>query len=233
MILHDVEQRSDQWYILRLGKPTASEFSKIVTSKGEHSKSAETYALTLAGELFAGKSLDAWEGNSWTERGREMEAAAIDLYEFTYDVDAQRVGFVTDDNDTMGASPDSLIGDDGMLEVKCLKAENHIKAIMYHREHHRCPPGYVQQTQGQMLICEREWCDLVFYHPDLPLLVIRQGPVEKVQQALLVHIPFLLKNRDRVLSILREDSADIPTEPEALEDGKSLAGVNIYEDTRL
>src|SRR3546814_2809936 len=91
--------------------------------------------------------------------------------------------FVTDYAETMGCSPDGLVGDDGMVEVKCLKAENHIKAILYHASKGHCPPDYVQQTQGQLLICERQWCDLVFYHPDLPLLAIRQEPVNRVRRS--------------------------------------------------
>lgn len=176
MIIHDIEQRSPEWYALRAGMPTASEFSKIVTSKGEPSKSAAVYATRLAGELFAGKPLDAWEGNAWTERGRELEEQAISLYEFANDVSVTPVGFVTNDPNTAGCSPDGFVGDDGMVEVKCLKAENHIKAILYYQKNNDCPTDYRAQTQGQMMICGREWCDLIFYHPELPLLTIRRTP---------------------------------------------------------
>ncbi len=207
MKIHDVEQRSDEWYSLRAGMPTASEFSKIVTSKGEPSKSAAVYALTLAGELFAGKTVDAWEGNAWTERGREMEAQAISLYELTQDLDIVPVGFVTDDKGAMGCSPDGFAGDDGMVEVKCLKAENHIKAILYHQKNARCPTDYVQQTQGQMMICERAWVDLIFYHPELPLLIIRQEADLDMRFALTAEIPKLLAERDRVLIAIQKQAA--------------------------
>ena len=194
MRIHDVEQRSDEWYRLRAGMPTASEFSKIVTSTGQPSKSAATYALTLAAELFAGRPIDAWEGNAWTERGREMEARGIELYEFTRDIDTVPVGFVTVDDGTIGCSPDGFVNDDGMIEVKCLKAENHVKAILYYQKHERCPPDYIQQAQGQMMICERKWCDIVFYHPELPLLVIGMEPNLDVQAGLLAGIPSPLRS---------------------------------------
>lgn len=204
MIVHPaIEQRSPEWWALRLGKPTASEFSKIITSKGEPSKSASTYAVTLACELFAGKALDGWEGNSYTERGRELEVTALELYEFTREVELTRVGFITDNADTMGCSPDALIGDDGMAEVKCLKAENHAKAILYYEKHGRCPTDYVQQTQGQLMIGERKWCDLIFYHPELPLLVIRQEPLREVRGGLIQGIADVIRERDNVLDILR------------------------------
>lgn len=202
MKIHDVEQRSPEWYALRAGKPTASEFSKIVTSKGEPSKSADGYAVTLAVELYAGKPVDAWEGNAWTERGRELEEEALRLYAFAHDVEIVPVGFVTDDSDTMGCSPDGLADDDGMAEVKCRKAEKHAETIMYYQKHGRCPPDHVQQTQGQLLITGRKWCDLIFYHPDLPLLTIRQERDKAVQDALLARIPLVCTERDRVLAAL-------------------------------
>ena len=214
MKIHDVEQRSEEWYGLRAGMPTASEFSKIVTSKGEPSKSAATYALTLAAEKFAGRPVDAWEGSVWTDRGRELETRAIELYEFTRDVDITPIGFVTTDDDIMGCSPDGFVGDDGLAEVKCLKAENHIKAILYHQKTGRSPTDYVQQAQGQMMICGRAWCDIVFYHPVLPLLVIRMTPDRDVQGGLASGIPTLCAERDTVLAALRQQAAPAPQDEE-------------------
>lgn len=200
--IHDVEQRSEAWHALRVGMPSASEFSKIVTSTGEPSKSASGYALTLAGEMFAGKALETWEGNQWTERGKELEQSAFDLYRFTTDQELAPVGFVTDDAGTMGCSPDSFVGADGLLEVKCLKPERHIHAILYYQKNGRCPTDYVQQTQGQLLITGRKWCDLLFYSPDLPLLTIRQEPDRTLQMALLKGIATVCKERDEVLAAL-------------------------------
>lgn len=204
MKVHDVEQRSAAWYALRAGKPTSSEFSKIITSNGKPSKSASDYALMLAAELFAGKPIDAWEGNAWTKRGLAMEAAAIALYEFAFDIQISPVGFVTDDAEEIGCSPDGFVANDGVVELKCLKAKNHIKAILHHRKHGYCLPSYVQQAQGQMMICGRAWCDTVFYHPEFPLLVIRQEPDATLWAALLTQIPPLLKERDEVLRALLE-----------------------------
>ena len=201
MIAHDVEQRSQEWYALRAGLPTASEFSKIITSKGEPSKSAEGYAVTLAIELFTGGPVNDFGGSDYMERGREMEAEALAFYEFTNGVSVTPVGFVTDDAKTMGCSPDGLVGDDGMCEVKCLKAENHVKAILYHQKHGHLPPDYVQQTQGQLMICGRAWCDLIFYHPDImPPLILRQTPNQPIFDALSREVPLLLAQRDSVLA---------------------------------
>jgi putative phage-type endonuclease len=207
MKIHAVDQRSPEWYALRCGMPTASEFSKIITSTGDASKSASTYAITLAAELFAGKPLEAWEGNQWTERGRELEDEAIARYEFQTDAETIPVGFVTDDAGMTGCSPDRLVDADGLLEVKCLKAERHIQAILYFEKHEHAPPDYTQQTQGQMLICQRKWADLVFYHPDLPLLTIRQPRHIKLGEALMRGIAKVIFERDEVLAALRRRAA--------------------------
>ena len=202
MIVHDVEQRSPEWYALRAGLPTASEFAKIVTSSGEASKSANGYALTLAAELYAGKPLDEIAATAYMERGREMEGQAVAFYEFMRDTAVAPVGFVTDDSRSEGCSPDGMVADDGLVEVKCLKASNHVGTILYHQKHGRCPPDYVQQTQGQLMICGRAWCDVIFYHPDLPLLVIRQEPDAGLHTALRKGLIAVRAERDKAFQAL-------------------------------
>jgi hypothetical protein len=202
-IIHDVEQRSVEWHQLRLGIPTASEFSQLVTPTGRPSTSLNGYAMTLAGELLLGRSVNMWSGNSWTERGREMEGQAVSLYEFAHDAEVHHVGFITNDDKTAGCSPDALIGDDGMIEIKCLSVQNHIAAIMQFNRTGACPPDYVPQTQGQLLLCERKWCDLVFYHPELPILSIRQTARPEVAAVLAAQIPAVIAERDAVLATLR------------------------------
>lgn len=202
MKIHTCEQRSAEWYGLRAGIPTASAFSSLITSKGEPSKTLPQYAKTLAAEKFSGRTLDAWEGNAWTERGRELEDEAIRLYEFAADCSVDPVGFVTNDDHTAGCSPDGLVGADGLVEIKCLKAENHIEAILYFNKNGRCQPAYVQQTQGQLWLCERAWCDLIFYHPVLPLLIIRQEPDLAIYEALGRAVADVLDERDGILAEL-------------------------------
>tara|TARA_R110000751_G_scaffold103743_2_gene199066 strand:+ start:113 stop:727 length:615 start_codon:yes stop_codon:yes gene_type:complete len=201
MKIHDVEQNTDAWLVLRAGRPTASNFKLLVTSKGAISKSLEGYALTLAGEKYAGKPLDSFEGNQWTERGHELEDKARELYEMVHDVTVEKVGFVT--NGEAGCSPDSLVGEDGLWEAKCLKAENHIKALMRYEATGLAPPDYFQQAQGQMMICERQWNDLTFYHPELPLLVIRIPRDEKFISELRSAVADVCTERERVLCILK------------------------------
>jgi len=203
--IHNCEQRTPEWWALRIGIPTASEFKKLVTSKGEPSKSADDYALRLAGEIHANQAeLDAWPGNTYTDRGRGLEERAVERYEFINDVQVERVGFITDDDMRMGYSPDGLVNPEGLIEVKCLKAENHIKVLLYHLRYDRCPSTYVMQPQGGLMICEREWCDLIFYHPHLPFLTIRQLPETYLHDALRRQIEHVEEYRDLVVNTLAE-----------------------------
>lgn len=202
MIVHDIEQRSEAWHALRCGMPTASAFSLIVTSRGEESKSLAGYAYTLAAEKYAGKPVDEFAATPYMERGREMESQAIAFYEFMKDQTVTPVGFVTDDSRSEGCSPDGLVGDAGLVEIKCLKAKNHVETILYHQKHRRCPTDYVQQTQGQIMICGRAWCDLIFFHPDLPLLVIRQEPDPAFHAALRRALIQVRAERDKAFQAL-------------------------------
>jgi hypothetical protein len=172
MLVHDVEQNSDEWYALRAGIPTASNFKTLVTPKGKKSTQISAYAYALAAEKFTGAQVDAFFGNTWTDRGHEMEKLAYDYYSYINIDKVKKVGFVTSDSGDLGCSPDALVLDDGLLEIKCLKAENHIKCLMAIAEG-ECPSDYYPQVQGQIMVTERAWCDLLFYHPELPSKVIR------------------------------------------------------------
>lgn len=204
MKVHNVEQGTKEWLDLRSGIPTASNFKKLVASKGDRSKSLDEYARTLAAEKFAGGEIDSFEGNAHTERGRLLEPEAVESYCFAHEVEAQEVGFITNDAGTVGCSPDRLIGEDGMLEIKCLKAENHIKAILYHKKHGKSPTDYYQQAQGQMMVAGRKWCDLCFYHPTLPMLVVRQTPDIDFTMNLSIRLTEVQKLRDEIIKVLEE-----------------------------
>lgn len=211
MITHDVEQRSEAWHALRCGIPTASEFKNLITaSTMKPSASIKPYAYRLAGELLVGPGVDAWGGNADTTRGTWLEDEAADWYALTQDwyaltqnAELKTCGFITNDEKTAGCSPDMLVGDEGMLEIKCLKAEKHVAAIMHCKANGTVPGDYAQQTQGQMLIAEREWCDLLFYHANLPPFMIRATADAAMHEALTDGITKLIETRDEALAILR------------------------------
>ena len=120
-----------------------------------------------------------------------------------FDKEITQVGSVSD---TMGrwiTSPDGMIDENGVLEIKCLP-KNHISALLYYSKHGKAPPDYIQQTQGQLFVTEREYVDLLYYHPDLPKIVIRQYPDEKIQTALEQQLKACITERNLTLNILKE-----------------------------
>ncbi|MFN8994070.1 MAG: lambda exonuclease family protein [Pseudomonadota bacterium] len=169
MIIHDVEQGSAEWHALRAGIPTASEFDKILSPTGKKSAQAEGYANRLLAELIVGGSVETWEGNVWTERGKELEQEAADFYEMSKGVTLKKVGFITDNERTMGASPDRLIEGGGLLEIKCPSPHVHVAYLLKGE----VDQGYNSQLQGQMLVTGEAWVDIVSYHPQMPPVIMR------------------------------------------------------------
>ena len=166
MIIHEVEQNSPEWDRLRMTIPTASMFATVM-AKGE-GKTRSAYMRKLAGSIATGEPPENYT-NAAMERGHDMEAEARALYEFQYDVDAVQVGFVTNDEGTVGGSPDSLIGADGILEIKTAAPHILIEKIVAGK----FPPEHVAQCQGLLWLTERDWLDLAIYWPKMPLFAKR------------------------------------------------------------
>jgi len=154
---HAVEQNSPEWLALRTGRPTASEFAKVM-AKGRGATRA-TYMRTLAGERITG---DHHEGhsNAHMQRGHDMEDELRRGYAFRENVDPTPAGFVT--LGRYGASPDSLVGADGLLEVKS-KAPHLLVDVVRKGDESAdwYPPEHRAQIQGQLYVTGRKWCDLV------------------------------------------------------------------------
>jgi hypothetical protein len=168
MQIIDCVQGTPEWYAARAGVPTASEFSTILAKGrgGGDSKTRRSYMLKLAGERLTGEPMASFS-NAHMERGKEMEGEARDFYAFLTDADPQLVGFIR--NGDKGCSPDSLIGEGGVLEIKT--ALPHILIDLILKD--EFPPEHKAQTQGQLWVAEREWVDLAVYSPGLPTLIKR------------------------------------------------------------
>ncbi len=176
MIITEFEQGSEEWLQVRSGIPTASEFSKIITMAGSKSTSQKTYMNTILADWCAGKPVDTWEGNDWTQRGNELEPEARKLYELITGNKVEQVGFCfKDDKKMSGCSPDGLLGDDGLLELKCPKASTLIGYIF----DDKVPSKYFQQVQGQLWVTGRKWCDFMAYHPEFEPFIVRVERDEK------------------------------------------------------
>lgn len=162
------DQGTEEWFRARMGIPTASEFATVMAKgrSGGDSKTRQTYLYKLAGEIITGKPMESFS-NAHMERGHAMEDEARTLYQFMADVDCERVGFIR--SGRKGASPDSLVGTTGMVEIKTKLPHLMIETLL----RGEFPPEHKAQCQGQLWVAEREWIDIAVYWPGMPLFVTR------------------------------------------------------------
>jgi hypothetical protein len=202
MVYHKVPQNSDAWDILRLGIPTSSKFSEIVTPGGKPSKSSKRYMHRLLAEWRNGAPLmdpQSQYQSGWMERGHLLEEQAVKAYEFVTNSDTESGGFVTDDAGLIGASPDRLVGEDGLLEIKCPSPAVHMGYMVEGVQ--SLIGDYWPQLQGQLLITGRKWVDIVSYCdcPGFPPVVIRvqrdEPYIENLQNALVEFVREMMGKR--------------------------------------
>lgn len=162
------EQGTDSWFAARAGIPTASEFHTVmaVGPKGGKSATRVAYLNKLVGEIVTGEPMSSYS-NADMERGKIMEDEARDLYCFTRDVEPTRVGFVRNGN--KGASPDSLIGTNGGLEIKSAAPHIQVARLLANE----LPSEHKAQVMGNIWVCERDWWDFMSYCPKMPPFVMR------------------------------------------------------------
>lgn len=168
MKTYDVEQGTDEWHGLRLGKVTASNMDQIITSTGEKSKQADKYMNKIIGEQITGESAETFKGNAHTDRGHEWEGEAAQYYAMNNECTLTRVGFCTTDDGLLGCSPDYLIGDDGVLEIKTglphIMIEYYLSGKL--EQEHR------PQTQATLLITGRAQIVTMLYHPLMKPIIL-------------------------------------------------------------
>ena len=174
MIWHDLEQGTAEWHSARLGIPTSSEFSKIVTPTGKLSSQSVAYGHTLLAEWLFQSPLEQFEGE-WMIHGNEFEDEAARAYEFQRNVTVSPGGFFTTDDGMVGSSPDRLVEDWGLLEIKCPKANTHVGYMLSRGVDEK----YVCQTQGQLWVCQRDRLHIESYCPGLPTVIVEVVRDEK------------------------------------------------------
>jgi putative phage-type endonuclease len=169
-----MQQRTEGWLKQRLGKATASRIADIIAkTKSGYAASRKNYAAQLVCERLTGLPQDSFTSPAmiW---GTETEPQARNAYCFHRDCDVVECGFFDHPKiELSGASPDGLIGDDGLLELKCPNTATHIETLLG-----KVPPAkYVHQMMWQMACTGRAWCDFASFDPRLPedmrLFVVR------------------------------------------------------------
>jgi len=160
-----MDQGTDDWFAARLGKVTASRIADVVAkTKTGVSASRGNYMAQLIVERMTGKPTESYS-NSAMQWGTSTEPLARAAYEMTTDLMVDEVGFVEHESLSMcGASPDGLVGDKGLIEIKCPNTATHIETLINGTIDNR----YVLQMQWQMACTDREWCDFVSFDPRMP-----------------------------------------------------------------
>jgi hypothetical protein len=166
MKLYRVEQGSAEWYRLKLGTPSASNFDRIVTAKGNPSRQAKTYMYKLICERLLNETQDDQLGFvKWVEHGRASEPNAVAAFEFINDVKLEPGGFVTSDDGRIGASPDRLFkGRREAMEVKCPAPWTQLGYLL-----DGLGEDHMIQVQGQIFVGEFDAVHVVSFHPQMPL----------------------------------------------------------------
>lgn len=179
----DVEQGSDEWLQLRCGILTASNVDALITRKTLSVADNET-ARALIAHLTA-ERITGYVEPTFTsadmERGTLDEPYARDLYTEHYDA-AIEVGFMTREFDghLLGYSPDGLVGDDGLIEIKSRRQKKHLQTVLADE----VPAENMAQIQTGLLVSGRAWCDYISFCGGMPLYVKRVHPDEKWQTAI-------------------------------------------------
>ena len=160
-----IEQGTPEWFAQRLGKVTASRVADVIAkTKTGYSTSRENYMAQLICERMTGVVAESYT-NSAMQWGTETEPLARAAYEATKDVLVDEVAMITHPRiESAGASPDGLVGDDGLVEIKCPNTATHIDTLM----RQEVPMKYITQMMWQMACTERQWCDFVSFDPRMP-----------------------------------------------------------------
>tara|TARA_R110000803_G_scaffold205690_1_gene272543 strand:- start:257 stop:877 length:621 start_codon:yes stop_codon:yes gene_type:complete len=164
-----MEQRTAEWFQARLGKVTASNIDTIISKvRSGESSYKRKYRMQLVTERLTGRVVPVFV-NAAMQHGVDYEDEARNLYierfKLLKDVDVKEEGLVDHPRIPMSAaSPDGLVGDDGLIEIKCPQPLTHTETLMSHNIDQK----YIHQMQWQLACTERQWCDFVSYHPEFP-----------------------------------------------------------------
>jgi len=162
---YDVEQNSDEWFQHRAGKLTSSNLGKVMANLGKaFGDPAKKYAVQIAIEQITGNPVSSSYSNEHMERGHEQEPIARMLYEQENFCDVTNGGFFESDTKFVGCSPDGLVGDDGVIEIKSVISSVHFANV----KRQSFDPAYKWQFIGNLKFTERNWIDFVSYCEDFP-----------------------------------------------------------------
>lgn len=209
--VHHCEQNTEEWFRLRLGLLTASNFHKVpgkMHGLDGDPKLRRALMLDLIGERITGEQAEHYS-NKHTERGHAMEPAARRLYEFMTDDVCDVIGFVTNHTvkgHKIGFSPDSFIRDDGVFEAKTKLPRLHLEVVLGNK----LPPEHYAQCQGGLWVSEREWISFMSYWPKMEPFLTKVYRDESYIRWLSSEVDIFCDDMARVEDIVRSGKIDGP-----------------------
>ena len=201
----DLVQGTDAWHQARLGKATASRVADIIAkTKTGWGASRRNYLAELVAERLTGQPAESYT-NAAMRHGVEVEPHARAAYVFFHDQEVGEVGFVNHPSISMaGASPDGLVGEHGLIEIKCPNTATHIDTLL--RE--KIDGKYITQVQFQLACTGRKWCDWISFDPRLPenmrMFVARIERDDERIEKLEEEVTEFLDEVDAVIEALKE-----------------------------
>jgi putative phage-type endonuclease len=198
-----MEQRTEEWFQARLGKVTASRVADVLAKiKSGESASRRNYKIQLVSERLTGEKQETYI-NQAMQDGIDREFYARERYVQQFG-EVEEVGFVKHPTLEAGASPDGMVGEDGILEIKCPMGSTHTETLMTQD----VPSRYVPQIQFQLLVTGRKWCDFVSYNPMFPehlQVFVKRVEADLVyQKELESEVKQFLSEVDNVINKLKE-----------------------------
>ena len=199
------EQRTEEWFAQRLGKVTASRVADVIAkTKTGPSASRDNYATQLVLERLTNKQGEFFT-NSAMQWGTDTEPMARQAYELKRGVFVDEVGFIDHPTIEMsGASPDGLVGKNGLVEIKCPESKTHMEYLLSGK----APAKYIPQMMWQMACTGREWCDFVSFDPRFPenlqILVVKVEYDPTYVKMLELEITQFLDDVSKKVKILRK-----------------------------
>jgi hypothetical protein len=172
MIIHKMQQGSEAWHQIKLGRFSGTRIGKLLM--GKSTSGYQNAIAEVAAEILTRETEENFVSDDM-QRGIDLEPQAATIYSSIFEVDLQEVGFIEPEHELSewtGVSPDRLIDSDGMLEIKCPK----VKTLFKYIEKNVLPLEYRPQVQGQLWVAKRQWCDFMAYYPNLKPFIIRVYP---------------------------------------------------------
>lgn len=199
-----MEQGSLEWVKIRLGKATASRVADVMAkTKTGVSASRANYLTELVVERLTNQKAESFT-NEYMQWGTDTEPQARMAYEAFKSVLVDEVGFIDHPSiDNFGCSPDGLVGDDGLIEIKCMSSKNAVETLISGK----APSKYIPQMQTQMAVTGRQYCDFVSFDPRLPddlqLFIVRVERDDEYIAKLEEEVSAFLKEVDETVTKLK------------------------------